>query len=66
MRRSENALSLLSFLALLVLYLLAATAFLGTSTSDATAAESRRVLMLHSFGPRFKPWSNYAKPFVRR
>jgi signal transduction histidine kinase/ABC-type uncharacterized transport system substrate-binding protein len=61
MRRSQNALSLLSFLALPILYLFATAIFLGTTASGATAAESRRVLMLHSFGPRFKPWSDYAE-----
>ena len=61
MRRSQNALSLLSFLALPVLYLFAAAFFVGTTASGAAAAESRRVLMLHSFGPRFKPWSAYAE-----
>jgi hypothetical protein len=24
------------------------------------AAESKRVMLLHSFGPKFKPWSDYA------
>jgi signal transduction histidine kinase/ABC-type uncharacterized transport system substrate-binding protein len=61
MRRSQNALSLLSFLALPVLYLFATAIFLGTTASGAAAAESKRVLMLHSFGPRFKPWSTYAE-----
>ena len=61
MRRSQNALSLLSFLALSVLYLFAAAFFLGNTVSGAAAAETKRVLMLHSFGPRFKPWSDYAE-----
>ena len=50
-----------SFLALPVLYLFATAFFVGTTASGAAAAESRRVLMLHSFGPRFKPWSAYAE-----
>ena len=58
MRRSQNALSLL---ALPILYLFATAIFLGTTASGAAAAESRRVLMLHSFGPRFRPWSDYAE-----
>jgi signal transduction histidine kinase len=29
--------------------------------SQAADPETRRVLMLHSFGPRFKPWSDYAQ-----
>jgi ABC-type uncharacterized transport system substrate-binding protein len=61
MRRSQNALPLLSFLALPVLYLFATAIFLATTASGAAAAESRRVIILHSFGPRFKPWSDYAE-----
>ena len=30
-------------------------------TLGTAAAESKRVLMLHSFGRDFKPWSEYAK-----
>ena len=60
MRCSQNALSLLSLLALSVLHLFAAGIFLGTSTPSATAGEPKRVMMLHSFGPRFRPWSDYA------
>ena len=58
MRRSQNAMSLF---ALSVLYLFATAFFLGTTASGAAAAEPRRVLMLHSFGPRFRPWSDYAE-----
>jgi ABC-type uncharacterized transport system substrate-binding protein len=29
--------------------------------ATAWAAESKRVMLLHSFGPDFKPWSEYAK-----
>ena len=29
--------------------------------SEAADPEPKRVLMLHSFGPRFKPWSDYAQ-----
>jgi ABC-type uncharacterized transport system substrate-binding protein len=61
MRRSQNALSLLSLFALSVLYLFATASFLGMTASGAAAAEPRRVMMLHSFGPRFKPWSDYAE-----
>ena len=61
MRRSQNALSLLAFFALPALYLFATTFFLGTTSPSAAAAEPRRVLMLHSFGPRFRPWSDYAE-----
>ena len=62
MRRSQNALSLLlAFLALPVLYLFVTAFFLGTTASGAAAGEPKRVLMLHSFGPRFRPWSDYAE-----
>ena len=61
MRRSQNALSLLSLLAMPFLYLLATAIFTATTASGAAAGEPRRVLMLHSFSPRFKPWSAYAE-----
>jgi len=61
MRRSQNALSLLSLLAMHFLYLLATAIFTVTTASGAAAGEPRRVLMLHSFSPRFKPWSAYAE-----
>jgi signal transduction histidine kinase len=31
---------------------------------DAAAAEPKRVMLLHSFGRDFKPWSDYARTFV--
>lgn len=40
--------------------LAAAAILLGTPALGQAASEPRRVLMLHSFGPRFKPWSDYA------
>ena len=61
MRRSQNALSLLAFFALPALYLFATAFFLETTASGAAAAEPKRVMILHSFGPRFKPWSDYAE-----
>ena len=39
-----------------VLFLLTSLAY-----SDAGAAEPKRVMLLHSFGRDFKPWSEYAK-----
>src|SRR5205814_3168121 len=42
-------------------YLWASAMCLGTSAPSASAGELRRVLMLHSFGPRFRPWSDYAE-----
>jgi hypothetical protein len=41
----------------------AATALAGSASSPADA-EPKRVLMLHSFGLRFKPWTDYAQ-FIR-
>ena len=29
--------------------------------TEAATAESKRVMLLHSFGTEFKPWSEYAK-----
>jgi hypothetical protein len=37
---------------------------LAASTSSRADAEPKRVLMLHSFGLRFKPWTDYAQ-FIR-
>ena len=34
---------------------------LGCPAGLALAAESKRVMLLHSFGRDFKPWSEYAK-----
>lgn len=61
MRRSQFALSLLSLVAMPLLYLFATAIIVGTTASGVAASETRRVLMLHSFGPRFKPWSAYAE-----
>ena len=61
MRRRQNALSLLSLLAVPFLYLFGSAIFAGTTASAAAPSETRRVLILHSFGPRFKPWSAYAE-----
>ena len=46
-----------SFTVALVVALLLATPCPG----EAADPEPKRVLMLHSFGPRFKPWSDYAQ-----
>ena len=40
---------------------LAAVILLGVPTPGTAAEEPKRVMMLHSFGPRFKPWSDYAE-----
>jgi signal transduction histidine kinase len=58
MRRSQKISTLRSFFALAVLFLLPITIALETSCE---AAEPKRVMMLHSFGLRFKPWSEYAE-----
>jgi signal transduction histidine kinase len=39
----------------------ACAALLILATVNAAAAEPKRVLLLHSFGREFKPWSDYAK-----
>ena len=46
-----------TFAAALAIILLLAT----PCQSHAAVQEPKRVLMLHSFGPRFKPWSDYAQ-----
>ena len=43
---------------------LALAIVLATSTSSRAQVEPKRVLMLHSFGLRFKPWTDYAQ-FIR-
>jgi signal transduction histidine kinase len=40
---------------------LAAVALLFLATLEPAAAESKRVVLLHSFGQEFKPWSEYAR-----
>src|SRR5688572_14632354 len=47
--------------ALLLVVSLAAVIVLGALTSSWAEVEHKRVLMLHSFGLRFKPWSDYAQ-----
>ena len=46
-----------SFTAVLAIALLQAT----VRQSQAADPAAKRVLMLHSFGPQFKPWSDYAR-----
>ena len=46
--------------ALALCFLLAAVLFMSAMT-EAVTAESKRVMLLHSFGTEFKPWSEYAK-----
>jgi signal transduction histidine kinase/ABC-type uncharacterized transport system substrate-binding protein len=48
-----------SFCARTVVAALVITLLLATQTRSLADAEAKRVMMLHSFGPRFKPWSDY-------
>src|SRR3954463_8364831 len=49
---------------LTVLFALTMGTILSESTSSRADVEPKRVLMLHSFGLRFKPWTDYAQ-FIR-
>jgi hypothetical protein len=40
---------------------LAAAILLGTQTPGQADAEPKRIIMLHSFGVRFKPWTDYSE-----
>jgi signal transduction histidine kinase len=53
-----------SLVSLAVIVLLATAIFLSTLTSSRADTEPKRVMMLHSFGLRFKPWTDYAQ-FIR-
>ena len=60
--RSRMTLSFRSFSTLAVVGLATAAILLGTSTpGQAADPEPKRVLMLQSFGFRFKPWTDYAE-----
>ena len=49
-------------LSALAVYVLLATAiFLSTSASSRADVEPKQILMLHSFGLRFKPWTDFAQ-----
>ena len=61
MRNKKRRLSFFCSLALGVLAPLAATIVLGSSSPCEAAAEPKRVMILHSFGARFKPWSEIAQ-----
>ena len=50
-----------SFFALSIVVSLATAIVLATSTSSRAEAEAKRILMLHSFGLRFKPWTDFAQ-----
>ena len=62
MRFWQSTLSIQFVFAWTVTSALATTLLLATlCQSQATDTEPKRVMMLHSFGPRFKPWSDYAQ-----
>jgi signal transduction histidine kinase len=63
--RSRRIPSLLPyFFPLSVVVALTMATALATATGSRADVESKRVLMLHSFGLRFKPWTDYAQ-FIR-
>ena len=55
------ALSRRSFLRTLTIGLAIALLLATLDQGQAADPEPKRVIMLHSFGPRFKPWSDYAQ-----
>jgi signal transduction histidine kinase len=64
MRRWRIAFPLRCLFSLGVIVPLAAAIVTAMSTSSWADVEPKRVLMLHSFGLRFKPWTDYAQ-FIR-
>jgi signal transduction histidine kinase len=61
---SRVTLSFRSFSTLAVVGLATASILLGTSTrGQAADPEPKRVMMLHSFGLRFRPWTDYSEAF---
>ena len=61
MRSLRIDLPLRCCLVLSVVLCLAVALVLAASTSSRADAEPKRILMLHSFGLRFKPWTDYAQ-----
>src|SRR5687768_12487601 len=61
MRSWRIALSLRCLLVVAAAVSLAAAMVLAASTSSRAEGEPKRVLVLHSFGLRFKPWTDYAQ-----
>ena len=59
--RASNIRLTFHFFSRAVIALLATAILLGVQTPSRAAEEPKRVMMLHSFGPRFKPWSDYAQ-----
>ena len=63
MHLRQNAVPFRSFCAGTFIAALAIAFLLATlSQSQAASTEPKRVLMLHSFGLRFKPWNYMRKP----
>jgi hypothetical protein len=62
--RSRTALSFWSLSTLAAVALATAAVLLGTSTpGQAADPEPKRIMMLHSFGLRFRPWTDYSEAF---
>jgi hypothetical protein len=61
MRSWRIALPLRSLFAWIGAASLAAAVVLATSTNSRAQVEPKRVLMLHSFGLRFRPWTDYSE-----
>ena len=62
MHLRQNAVIFRSFCARTFIAALTVALLLATlSQSQAADPEPKRVLMLHSFGLRFKPWTDYAR-----
>src|SRR6478672_2011026 len=61
MRFPQIALTFRSRSVLPVVGLAIAAIVLGTSTTAQADVEPKRVMMLHSFGLRFKPWVDYSQ-----
>jgi signal transduction histidine kinase len=59
MRLRQQGLSFPLCLVVPVIILAVATIVLGVSTTCEGAERAKRVLILQSFGPRFKPWTDY-------
>jgi hypothetical protein len=61
MRSWRIALPLRCLFVLAAAVSLATTMVLAVSTSSRAEGKPQQVLMLHSFGLRFKPWTDYAQ-----
>lgn len=61
MRVRQTAVLSRSFFAVLVVVSLATAVVLGFPTDTRADTQAKRVLMLHSFGLRFKPWTEYTQ-----